>query len=120
MIIWRKKPKYTQSKLTDAVSGHTCVILSTGVGMPSMTRGGSSCREGLSGCGTGACCASAASRSCMTTPRQFRTYNHITKTSQTEKTTSNSSVQKLESALQILPAYHPESSYFYNYNHRNM
>lgn len=37
------------------LSGLTCVILSTGVGIPSITSGGSSCKAGLSGCAGGAC-----------------------------------------------------------------
>jgi len=43
--------------------GLTCVILSTGVGMPSMTRLGSSCREEFSFCVGGVCSRRAASRS---------------------------------------------------------
>ena len=57
----------------------TCVILSTGVGMPSMFIGGSSCRLGLSGCWGGACWAMAFSSSCMITGRQFFIYKKICK-----------------------------------------
>lgn len=49
----------------------TCVIFSTGVGIPSITNGGSSCREGSSGRGAGACWAREASNSCITTGRKF-------------------------------------------------
>lgn len=53
------------------------VIFSTGVGIPSTTRGGNSCSDGSSLTWGGACCANAVSSSCIIRVLQWRTWSRV-------------------------------------------